>query len=140
MPKIKYTGAADEKVFTAKDFKSVEVEDQNIVRFTNEAPIQEVSDAAWEWISSEASGEASSFHEATDEELAEYEPTVFDPAEDPEELAAARAVESAADPATLDGVPPGEGEPGGLPDADTGTTRAKRGQTGRGSSTAGETA
>lgn len=61
MPKIKYTGYADVKEFSAKDFKDNGVDDQNKVVFDASNDFTaEVSDAAWAFLSGDKSGQAAS--------------------------------------------------------------------------------
>lgn len=88
---IQYTGMADRKEFSAKDFERHGIEDQNKVVFEEKNDFTaEVSDAAWAFLSGDASGEKASFKDTE----ASEEPTDDDSTGD---------VESAADPASPEG-------------------------------------
>lgn len=126
MPDIEYTGMADHKEFSSEDFKRHGVEDQNKVVFKEDARVQSVSDAAWEFLSGDASGEKEVFKLAESSEPTEGDGSTGD-------------VESAADAAKEDD-PSGSTEPiSGPSGSDDGTAKAKAGRTGRGSSAAGTT-
>lgn len=90
MPKIKYTGAADAKEFSAKDFERHGVTDQNKVVFDKSNDFTaEVSDAAWAFLSGSESGEAKVFslsdgESPTTSDLNPGEPTADADATEPE--------------------------------------------------------
>lgn len=119
MRSVKYVGAANRKEFDADSLKRHGVEDQHKVVFTDDKPVQEVSDATWEWLNSDASTEKGNFV-LVDEDGN----TIEDGSESTSAVADTGDVESGADPA------PGAAGTGAAP---------KAGRTGRGSSTAGTT-